>query len=154
MRLLAPESEADVYAISCQLGLTKIGVAGDARERLRALQVGSPVPLELAGCYHYRSADDAYAVAADLRRQLAERHERGGWYRLTAAEVRYAIGNRSARQAPREAAAARAAATAAAAGARSQRSEPAAQQQRTRAQARPYQTRTDREIPVVVLART
>jgi hypothetical protein len=48
MRLLEPDREADVYAISCELGLTRIGVAADARERLRAMQVGSPVPLELA----------------------------------------------------------------------------------------------------------
>jgi hypothetical protein len=107
MRLLEPDREADVYAISCELGLTRIGVAADARERLRAMQVGSPVPLELAGRYHYRSADEAYAATADLRRQLADRHERGGWYRVTGAEVRQAIGNRSARQAPREAAEAR-----------------------------------------------
>jgi hypothetical protein len=49
MRLLAPESEAVVYAISCELGLSKIGVAADAQERPRAMQVGSPVVLELTG---------------------------------------------------------------------------------------------------------
>ena len=74
----APDSEAEVYAISCQLGLTKIGVAADAEERRRAMQVGSPVPLELAGSYRYPRAQDAYAVAAELRRQLAARHEHGG----------------------------------------------------------------------------
>jgi hypothetical protein len=74
MRLLEPDREADVYAISCELRLTRIGVAADARERLRAMQVGSPLPLELAGRYHYRSADEAYAAAADLRRQA--RHVR------------------------------------------------------------------------------
>src|SRR5713226_483998 len=98
MRMLAPDSEADVYAITCQLGLTKIGVAADARERCRAMQVGSPVLLELAGSYHFRSSQDAYAIAADVKRQLADRHERGGWYRATPQEVRHAIANRSARQ--------------------------------------------------------
>jgi hypothetical protein len=39
MRLLEPDREADVYAISCELGLTRIGVAADARERLRAMQI-------------------------------------------------------------------------------------------------------------------
>lgn len=48
-----------------------------ASERLRAMQVGSPVELELGFREHYRSADDAYAVTADLRRQFADRHERG-----------------------------------------------------------------------------
>ena len=37
MRLLAPDREADLYAISCRLGLTKIGVAAEARERRRAI---------------------------------------------------------------------------------------------------------------------
>jgi hypothetical protein len=73
MRMLSPDSEADVYAITCELGLTKIGVAADAGERCRALQVGSPVLLELAGCYHFRSSQDAYAIAADVKRQLADR---------------------------------------------------------------------------------
>lgn len=73
MRMLSLNSEADVYAITCQLGLTKVGVAADARERCRALQVGSPVLLELAGCYHFRSSHDAYAIAVDVKRQLTER---------------------------------------------------------------------------------
>ena len=136
MRLLAPDSEADLYAIGCRLGLTKIGVAADARERRRALQVGSPVPLELAGCYRYARAPDAYAVAAELRRRLAERHEQGGWYRVTPEEVRQALGTQSARQAPREAAAARRAALAAEAEAERQRGERARQRRRTRAQNR------------------
>lgn len=100
------------------------------------MQVGSPVPLELAGSYHYTSAQDAYAVAADLHRQLADRHERGGWYRVTPAEVRYAIGNRSARQAPREAAEARHAAIAAEAEAERQRAEHARERRRNRAKTR------------------
>jgi hypothetical protein len=99
MRLLAPESAAVVYVISCELGLTKIGVAVDARERRRALQVGSPVLLELAGCYRFATARAAYAVAADVRRQLGERRERGGWYRVSPQEVGEAIGKRSARRA-------------------------------------------------------
>jgi len=142
MRLLAPDREADLYAIGCRLGLTKIGVAAEARERRRALQVGSPVPLELAGCYHYPRAQDAYAVAAELRRQLAERHEQGGWYRVTPDEVRQAIGTQSARQAPREAAAARRAALAAEAEAERQRGERARQRRRTRAQNRRQKLRT------------
>jgi hypothetical protein len=136
MRMLAPDSEADVYAITCALGLTKIGVAADARERCRAMQVGSPVPLELAGSYHFRSSQDAYAIAADVQRQLADRQERGGWYRVTPAEVRHAIGNRSARQAPRAAAQARQAAPAAEAQAERLRAERVRQRRRGRAKAR------------------
>lgn len=136
MRILAPDSEADVYAITCKLGLTKIGVAADARERCRALQVGSPVPLELAGSYHFRTSQDAYAIAADVQRQLAERHERGGWYRATPQEVQQAIGNRSARQAPRAAAEARQAAPAAEAQAGRLRAERVRARRRGRATAR------------------
>jgi hypothetical protein len=73
MRMLAPDSEADLYAITCELALTKIGVAADARERCRALQVGSPVLLELASSYHFRRSEDAYAIAAEVKRQLADR---------------------------------------------------------------------------------
>ena len=79
MRLLAPDREAVVYAISCELGLTKIGVTADAQERRRAMQVGSPVALELAGCYRFPTAQAAYAVAADVQRQLGDRRRgRGG----------------------------------------------------------------------------
>jgi len=136
MRMLSPTSEADLYAITCELGLTKIGVAADARERCRALQVGSPVSLELAGSYHFRSSQDAYAIAAEVKRQLADRHERGSWYRATAQEVRQAIGNRSARQAPREAAKARQAASVVEAHAKRQRAARVRARGRGRAQVR------------------
>jgi hypothetical protein len=136
MRMLSPTSEADVYAISCQLGLTKIGVAADARERCRALQVGSPVLLELAGSYHFRSSHDAYAIAAEVKRQLGDRHERGSWYRATPQEVRHAVANRSARQAPREAAEARQTASVAEAQAKRQRAERVRARGRGRAKVR------------------
>ncbi len=94
-----------MYAIGCELGLTRIGVAADARQRLRQMQVGSPLPLELAGCHRFATAAAAYAACADVQRQLAQRHERGGWYRATGAQVGEAIGSRSAREAARAAAA-------------------------------------------------
>jgi len=134
--MLSPTSEGDVYAITCELGLTKIGVAADARERCRALQVGSPVLLELAGCYHFRSSQDAYAIAADVKRQLGDHHERGSWYRATPQEIRHAIGNRSARQAPRAAAEARQAASVAEAHAKRQRAARVRARRRSRAQER------------------
>ena len=141
MRMLSLDSEADVYAITCELGLTKIGVAADARERCRALQVGSPVSLELAGCYHFRSSHDAYAIAAEVKRQLADRLERGSWYRATAQQVRHAIGNRSARQAPREAAEARQAASIAQAQAKRQQAARVRARGRHRAQVRSQKLR-------------
>jgi len=41
MRLLEPDREADVYAISCELGLTRIGVAADARAPVQPILPGS-----------------------------------------------------------------------------------------------------------------
>src|SRR5437773_8221282 len=136
MRLLAPENAAVVYVISCELGLTKIGVAVDAPERRRALQVGSPVLLELAGCYRFATARAAYAVVADVQRQLGDRWVRGGWYRVSAQEVAEAIGSRSAREAPAAAAAARQAASATAAAQARQRDERVRRRRRGRAQRR------------------
>ncbi len=44
----ARDAEACLYVISYGLDRAKIGVADDARKRLRELQVGSPVELKLA----------------------------------------------------------------------------------------------------------
>jgi hypothetical protein len=68
--------------------------------------------------------------------QLADRLERGSWYRATAQQVRHAIGNRSARQAPREAAKARQAVSIAEAQAKRQRAERVRARRRSRAQVR------------------
>jgi hypothetical protein len=104
--------EGCLYVVSSsRLGLAKIGVAGDASKRLRELQVGSPVELELALTRTYPDRRDAVAVAEELSRCFAGRRVRGSWYRLAAAEVRYALGRRATVEAP---ARARAAAEAAA----------------------------------------
>ncbi len=136
MRMLSPDREADLYAITCALGLTKIGVAADARERRRAMQVGSPIALELADSYHFARAQDAYAILADVERQLADHREQGSWYRVTPEQVRRAVGNRSARQAPPAAAEARQAETVAQAQADKQQAERALQQRRSHANRR------------------
>jgi Homeodomain-like domain len=105
-------AEAYVYLISCKrLGLAKIGVAGDARKRLRELQVGSPLELKLTLTRPYGDRRDAEAVAEELYRCFAGRRGRGSWYRLTAGEVRERLGRRATLEAP---ARARAAAEAAA----------------------------------------
>ncbi len=102
---------ACLYVISYGLDRAKIGVAGDARKRLRELQVGSPVELKLALTRAYPDRRDAQAVAEELDRCFAGRRLRGSWYRLTLAEVREALGKRATVEAP---ARARAAAEAAA----------------------------------------
>ena len=102
---------AYLYVISCRLERAKIGVAGDARKRLRELQVGSPVELKLALVRLYADRRDAVAVAEELYRCFPSRRDRGSWYRLTVAEVREALSRPATLEAP---ARARAAAEAAA----------------------------------------
>ena len=94
-------AEAHVYVISCRrLDLVRIGVAGDARKRLRELQVGFPLELTLAHTWAYGERRDADAVAEELYRFFARRRDRGSWYRLTVAEVREGLGRRATREAP------------------------------------------------------
>jgi len=107
----ASGAEAYLYVISCGLERAKIGVAGDARKRLRELQVGSPVELKLELTRAYAERRDANAVAEELYRHFARRRDRGSWYRLSKAEVRGALPQPATVEAP---ARARAAAEAAA----------------------------------------
>lgn len=99
-----------VYLVASGLGLAKIGVAPDPQKRLRELQVGSPVKLELALAAPYAKREDARAVADELARRFAARRAHGHWYRVTPAEVGRALASRASREAPAEAARARAAA--------------------------------------------
>ncbi len=99
-----------MYVISCRLERVKIGVAADARKRLRELQVGSPLELKLALTRPYAERRDADAVAEELSRCFAGRRLRGSWYRLTVAEVREALSRRATLEAPARARAAAAAA--------------------------------------------
>ncbi len=102
--------EAYLYLISCGPERAKIGVAGDARKRLRELQVGSPAELKLELSRVYAERRDAVAVAAELYSCFAGRRVRGSWYRLTKAEVREALARSATREAPARAGAAAAAA--------------------------------------------
>jgi hypothetical protein len=106
------EREAFVCVVTSASGPVRIGVAGDPRKRLRELQVGSPVKLELALAQPYPSRLDAEAVVAALERQFADRCAQGSWYRLNAADVRSSLQNPATLAAPATAAAARAAAAA------------------------------------------
>jgi len=103
-------SDYSVYLIASRLGLARIGVAQEPRQRLRELQVGSPVRLELALAEAYPTREQARAVAEELGRRFAARRAHGRWYRVTSAEVRRALASRELRRAPTRAARARAAA--------------------------------------------
>jgi predicted GIY-YIG superfamily endonuclease len=76
-----PEVNHYVYVISCPLGLVKLGVATNPKQRVQNLQIGSPVPLELA--WHYAMSDRATAeeVVAALQERFRDRRERGHWFR-------------------------------------------------------------------------
>jgi transposase len=84
-----------LYVLSCPLGLVKVGVAADPKQRLRNLQIGSPVPLELAAQYAISDRPSAEAVEAALQERFRDRRERGHWFRATPTEVRRAITERS-----------------------------------------------------------
>jgi len=99
-----------VYLVESRLGLARLGVAPDPQQRLRELQVGSPVRLELALVAPYAKREDARAVADELARRFAARRAHGHWYRVTPAEVRRALASPASSEAPAEAARARAAA--------------------------------------------
>jgi hypothetical protein len=86
---------AYVYVLSCPLGLVKVGVAADPKQRLHNLQIGSPVPLELAAQYAMSDRPSAEAVEAALQERFFDRRERGTWFRATPIEVRRAITERS-----------------------------------------------------------
>jgi hypothetical protein len=103
-------TDHSVYLIASRLGLAKIGVAPEPRQRLRELQVGSPVRLELALAKPYPTRQQARAVADELARRFAARRAHGHWYRLTTAEVRRALASPELQRAPARAARAAAAA--------------------------------------------
>ena len=84
-----------VYVISCPLELVKVGVASNPKQRVRNLQIGSPVALELAAQYATSDLPSARAVAAALNERFGDRRERGEWFRATPEEVRHALGDRS-----------------------------------------------------------
>jgi hypothetical protein len=70
MRLLEPDREADVYAIGCELGLTRIGVAADARAPVQPILPGSaPGRLRLRAPVTHQGR----TVVADQRRSTTFR---------------------------------------------------------------------------------
>jgi hypothetical protein len=113
MEMNSAERQAFVYVVAARgSGLVRIGMARDPGQRLRELQVGSPLTLELA---HAQACPDrlaAEAIVAELERRFAGRRAHGHWYRLGAVDVRSALANPATLAAPAAAAAARALAAA------------------------------------------
>jgi len=110
------ERPASVYLVAARgSGLIRIGVASDPGQRLRELQVGSPLTLDLAHAYPCPDRLAAEAIVEELERRFAGRRVHGHWYRLGVVDVRSALANPATLAAPETAAAARALAAAEAA---------------------------------------
>jgi Meiotically up-regulated gene 113 len=103
------ERPASVYLVAARgSGLIRIGVASDPGQRLRELQVGSPLKLELAHIHACPDRLAAEAILEELERRFAGRRAHGHWFRLNAVDVRSALANPATLAAPKAAAAARA----------------------------------------------
>jgi hypothetical protein len=112
-KVTTAERQAFVYLVAAHgSGLLRIGLARDPGQRLRELQVGSPLPLELAHTSPCPDRPAAEAIVAELGRRFAERRAHGHWYRLGAVDVRSALAHPATLAAPARAAAARALAAA------------------------------------------
>lgn len=62
----------------------KIGKAKVVKRRLRDLQTGNPLPLQVLG---WVDAEDDFRLEADLHQEFQGRHQRGEWFRLEPAEI-------------------------------------------------------------------
>jgi T5orf172 domain len=97
-----------VYVVTARGSpMLRIGLAHDPGQRLRELQVGSPLPLELAHAHPCPDRQAAEAILAELERRFAGRRAHGHWYRLEAGAVRSALKHPAILAAPQQAAAAR-----------------------------------------------
>jgi Homeodomain-like domain/Meiotically up-regulated gene 113 len=109
MEMNSAEPQAFVYLVAARgSGLVRIGLARDPGQRLRELQVGSPLPLELAQAHPCPDRPAAEAIVAELERRFAGRRAHGHWYRLGAVDFRSALAHPATLAAPADAAAARA----------------------------------------------
>lgn len=71
-----------VYLFRAGADHYKVGVANNVRKRLKAIQTGNPVRVQLVTA---KLVDNAYAVELDLHLMLSEMRSDGGteWFRLT-----------------------------------------------------------------------
>lgn len=79
-----PTASTRVYLIQCTVtGLIKIGTARNVKQRLRALQTGSPTPLKVL-CHTLGSKRDEYL----LHDWFAQDRQAGEWFRLRDDDLR------------------------------------------------------------------
>ena len=112
-KMIPVETQAFIYFVTARGSrLVRIGLARDPGQRLRELQVGSPLKLDLAHTHACADRLAAEAIVEELERRFAGRREHGHWYRLDVVDLRSALDNPTTVAAPATAAAARARAAA------------------------------------------
>lgn len=71
-----------VYFISNGVNI-KIGKANDVQKRMKMLQTGSSLPLELLGYIGFDSEQEARKMESDLHHEFSEYRTQGEWFSLS-----------------------------------------------------------------------
>lgn len=77
-----------VYLVGAPNGLVKIGIAKDLETRMRALQLGSPVPVTLLLAKIIKNGKD---LETDLHSQFAAYRAHGEWFELSDEQILQAM---------------------------------------------------------------
>ena len=82
---------ATLYVIGSPSGPTKVGITGaDPYRRLKALQTGSPVPLDVFA-YTPVPANRGFGIEHEVHKYLADKRMNGEWFNLPPADVVMAV---------------------------------------------------------------
>lgn len=71
---------AYVYIIKRADGCIKIGVAKNPKKRLKQLQTGSNMRLEIAGSFPYKSRMQAFTMERELHERFSIFRQEGEWF--------------------------------------------------------------------------
>ncbi len=74
-----------VYLVGSTVGLTKIGITADLKNRLAQLRSSSPVPLFLLGAFLDKQCE---AIETELHNRYASKKTRGEWYALEIGDIK------------------------------------------------------------------
>lgn len=77
-----------VYVVEAENGLVKIGFASSPKERLRALQTGSPLKLRLR---RFLKIPDAPVAERGLHERFRKHRVHGEWFSISAREAAAAV---------------------------------------------------------------
>jgi hypothetical protein len=82
MTNLSSKRPSSVYAIKCG-DFIKIGFGGRPRERLAAMSLTCPYPMELMASREYPDAKTAYVAEREVHLALASQRHWGEWFKMT-----------------------------------------------------------------------